>query len=63
MDEQRSLHGVMRRASTLAPFQRIYLATLRRRLFARRLFSPAGPGSINHAVATRLALMHRRRYR
>ena len=61
MSEQRPMHGATRRASTLAPFQRIYLATLRRRLFARRLFSPAGPGSLNHAVATRL--MQRRRYR
>ena len=63
MREQRSMHGATRRASTLAPFQRIYLAALRRRLFARRLFSPAGPGGLNHAVATRLALMQRRRYR
>jgi hypothetical protein len=64
MSEQRSTqHGATRRATTMAPFQRIYLATLRRRLFARRLFSPAGPGALNHAVATRLALMQRRRYR
>ena len=64
MSEERSTqHGVWRQATTLAPFQRIYLATLRRRLFARRLFSPAGPGALSHAVATRLALMQRRRYR
>ncbi|HJT07037.1 MAG TPA: hypothetical protein VJ747_08935 [Stellaceae bacterium] len=64
MSEGRSTqHGGVRRATTLAPFQRIYLATLRRRLFARRLFSPAGPGALNHTVATRLALMQRRRYR
>jgi hypothetical protein len=49
MSEQRSTqHGATRRA-TMAPFQRIYLATLRRRLFARRLFSPAGPGCRRHA--------------
>jgi len=63
MSEQRSMHGAARRASALAPFQRIYLATLRRRLFARRLFSPTGPGAINHAVATRLTVMRRRHYR
>lgn len=56
-------HGTMHPATTLAPFQRVYLATLRRRLFARRLFSPAGTGALSHAVATRLALMQRRRYR
>ncbi|HKW55200.1 MAG TPA: hypothetical protein VJO12_16020 [Stellaceae bacterium] len=60
MSEQRSMqHGAMRRATT-APFQRAYLATLQRRLFARRLFSPVGPGDVNHAVATRLALMQHR---
>ena len=64
MSEQRSTpHGPMRRATTSAPFQRVYLATLQRRLFARRLFSPTGPSSLNHAVATRLALMQRRPYR
>ena len=55
-------HNTMRR-TTMAPFQRAYLATLRRRLFARRLFSSTGPSNLNHAVATRLALMQHRRYR
>ena len=64
MSEQRSTqHGALRHTSALAPFQRVYLATLRRRLFARRLFSPVGPGAVNHAVATRLTLMRRRYYR
>ena len=60
---ERSTRLGVHHATTLAPFQRIYLATLRRRLFARRLHSPVGPGSLNHAIATRLALMQRRRYR
>ena len=64
MSEERSTqHGSLRRATALAPFQRIYLSTLRRRLFARRLFSSAGPGALRHTVATRLALMQRSRYR
>jgi hypothetical protein len=57
MSEQRSLqHGTLRRATT--PFQRAYLATLTRRLFGRRLFSP-GPGALSHAVAVRIAQMQR----
>lgn len=63
MSEQRSRPGAIPQVSTLAPFQRIYLAALRRRLFARRLFSPVGPGGLNHAVATRLVLRRQRRYR
>ena len=64
MSEQPSTpHGPMCRATPLAPLQRAYLATLQRRLFARRLFSPTGPSGLNHAVATRIALMQRRPYR
>jgi hypothetical protein len=60
MSEQRSpQHGATRRASA-TPLQRAYLATLTRRLFARRLFSPTGPAAFSHAVAIRLARMQQR---
>ena len=55
--------GTMHQATTLAPFQGVYLPVLRRPLFGRRLFSPAGPGALSHAVATRLTLMQRHRSR
>jgi len=45
------------------PFQRAYLATLARRLFARRLFAPIGPAALNHAVAVRIAQMRRPTHR
>ena len=63
MSKQRSTQRGALRQATMAPFQRAYLATLRRRLFARRLFLATGPGAVSHAVATRLALMQRRRHR
>ena len=59
MSEQRSTQRVLRRATT-TPFQRAYLATLTRRLYARRLFAPMGPGALTHAVAVRIAQMRRR---
>ncbi len=63
MSEQRSpQRGTLRRAPTM-PFQHAYLATLARRLFARRLFAPIGPAALNHAVAVRIAQMRRPTHR
>ena len=60
MSEQRSPQfGAARRVSA-TPLQRAYLATLTRRLFARRLFSPSGPAAFSHAVAIRLAQAQQR---
>jgi len=52
-------HRAWHRATT-TPFQRAYLATLTRRLFSRRLFAPLGPGTLNHAIAVRIAQMRAR---
>lgn len=59
MSEQRLAQKVSRRSFTA--IQRAYLATLTRRLYARHLFPAMGPGDINHAIATRLAQLQRRR--
>lgn len=59
MSEQRSTQNTSRRSFTT--MQRAYLATLARRLYARHLFPAMGPGDINHAIATRIAQLQRRR--
>jgi hypothetical protein len=63
MSEQRSMpHGAIRRTTTLAPFQRIYLATLRRRLFAGTCSRQRVPAP-SAMPSPRLALKQRQRYR
>ena len=59
MSEQRLMpHDASRRSATT--LQRAYLATLARRLHARRLFAPMGPTALSHAIATRIAQLQRR---
>ena len=60
MSAQRSVHGATRQATTLAPFQAHLSRDPAAPALRPRLFSPVGPGALNHAVTTRVTLMRHR---